>query len=202
MPLTPTQGRHPHTHHSGPPKVSIRLEPSPAPKAHRGLSDSAPTVLAPLPATGTGWSEAGVGFMSFRRKKTTTNQPSLAPGSFPEVLAFSFTTTTCKHPSSGLHLGQLLQPETLTEAGLTSPSPQRHPRHVCAPCPTGSVSEDSHPTSQTTHYAELLRGITAQSSLTSTRAELSLQTHAFALTAYTQFHPGSSPTQDPRSDPR
>lgn len=91
MPRTPTQGRHPHTHHSGPPKVSITLEPSPAPKVHRGLSDSAPTVLAPLPATGTGWSEAGVGFMSFRRKKkTTTNQLSLAPGSFLEVLAFSF----------------------------------------------------------------------------------------------------------------
>ena len=177
VPRTPTQGRHPHTHHSGPPKVSITLEPSPAPKVHRGLSDSAPTVLAPLPATGTGWSEAGVGFTSFRRKKKKPNKPTQpssrvlpgGPGFFlsppPPVNTPALTPTLV-----------ILQPETLTEPGLTSPSPQRHPRHVCAPCPTGRVSENSHPTSQTTHYAELLRGIAAQSSLTSTRAELSADT--------------------------
>lgn len=35
VPRTPTQVRHPHTRHSGPPKVSTRLEPSPAPKVQR-----------------------------------------------------------------------------------------------------------------------------------------------------------------------
>ena len=192
MPWTPTQGKHPHTPHSGPPKVSTRLEPSPAPTVHRGLSDSAPTVLAPLPATGTGWSHARVGFTSFRRKKTNKpTQPSSrilpgGPGFFPSPPP---PPPPPVNTSSDLHMGQLLQPETLTEAGLTSPSPHRHPRRVCAPCPTGRVSEDSHPTSQTTHYAKLLRGIAAQSSLTSTRADLSLQTHAFALTAYTPSPP-------------
>lgn len=117
-----------------------------------------------------------MGFMSFRKK---TNQPSLATGSSWGSWFFPLATT-CKHPTSELHLGQL---HTLYRMCV---------RHD----PPVGVSEDSHPTSQTTHSAELFRGIAAQGSHASTRADFSLQTPAFALTTYTpippwvQSHPG------------
>lgn len=86
------------------PRIECQPGGWPCPKGPGRRLSPHPTILAPLPVRDTGWSEDGVGFMTFQKN---TNQASLAAGFSWGSWLFP-STTTCKHPNSDLRRGQLL----------------------------------------------------------------------------------------------